>query len=252
MLLAIDIGNSRTKFGVYVDENEEISDEGTFVTDRRSTPVTLSAAFSQFATLPIKSAIISSVVPDVNDSIAISIRDMFGIEPTFVTYENIPDLQIRHSPKNTIGTDRLVNSFAAKENFGTPVIVCSLGTATTIDVVLPGDILIGGMIAPGLPVLSKALNIAAAKLPLIEIAPTDVILQSSTDAAIRSGIFNGYVGMVSHLIESVRKEIAQDATVIATGGVAEMIRPFIPSIDVVDRLLTLDGLRFISERIHGK
>lgn len=242
MLLAIDIGNSRTKFAIFHDPTGEVLDHHSFETNRQANVGDLASCLSAIEPHQIDAVIVCSVVPSLDAILAQVIERKYKLRPDFVSHKSIPGLTVVHTPKDQIGSDRLVNAFAGMSLYGTPTVVCSLGTATTIDVVLGGGRMAGGIIAPGLPVMSKALHLAAAKLPLIDPFPTETTLQTTTDGAIRSGLFNGYVGMVRHLINAAKSEASRDAKVVATGGLASLAKQFVREIDVADPLLTLNGL----------
>jgi type III pantothenate kinase len=141
-----------------------------------------------------------------------------------------------------------VNAFAAAEKYGGPCIVCSFGTATTIDVVNSDREFIGGIIAPGMGLMAEALHLKTSKLPRVEIQRPESVIGNSTVASIQSGIYYGYIGLVEGIIPRMTGELGETATVIATGGYASMIASETDAIDTVDENLTLEGLRLIHKR----
>ncbi|HVF46588.1 MAG TPA: type III pantothenate kinase, partial [Pyrinomonadaceae bacterium] len=167
----------------------------------------------------------------------------------FVKNDDDFGLKINYCPLDAVGTDRLINAFAATEKYGAPSIVCSFGTATTFDVVGKGRELLGGTIAPGMKTMLKALHLHAARLPHVELAKPANLLGNTTAAAIQSGVFYGHIAMVEGMIRRSKRELAEKALVIATGGFAPMTAANTDKIDIVDENLTLDGLRFMHQRI---
>jgi type III pantothenate kinase len=249
MLLAIDIGNSQTKFGVF--DNSTLISKISLPTSKEITPDALSTLIADKITQPIDAAIISSVVCEVDDAFREFITRRFNVAPIFVGHELDFGLKINYQPPEDTGADRLVNAFAAAEKYGSPCIVCSFGTATTVDVVNKDRELTGGLIAPGMKTLAAALKLTTSKLPEVEIEKPDNVIQNTTVGAIQSGIVYGYFGLVDGLLTAIKKEAGDDLKVIATGGFAKMISENIDHIDVVDKDLTLDGLRLLHERIHA-
>jgi type III pantothenate kinase len=172
-----------------------------------------------------------------------------GSEPAMVTNDLDFGLKIAHRPLEDAGADRLVNAFSAAEKYGVPCIVCSFGTATTIDVADDQRVLVGGLIAPGLNTLVSALKQSTSRLPEVELLKPEKILQNTTVGAIQSGIVHGYIALVDGLLSTVKQE-TDNATVIATGGSAALVAENTDKIDVVDNDLTLDGLRLLYERLQ--
>jgi type III pantothenate kinase len=243
MLLAVDIGNSNIKFGVF---------DGETLLSKRSFPTRKFLLSVEPASLNmpegISACIASSVVPEADDKIAKVVREMTGAEPAFVSNEWDLGFEINYEPPGSIGTDRLVNLFAAIEKYGPPCIVCSLGTAVTIDVVNGDKAFIGGLIAPGLETLSKALHLNTSKLPEIELELPDQLIQNSTEGSIRSGIVNGFIAMVEGLVSGSKTELGEPAKVIGTGGSAALVAENSSVLDLVDENLLLDGLRLLYEK----
>lgn len=249
MLLAIDIGNTNTKLGVF-DHGSLIS-KISIPTSRDITFDALGALLSAKLTWSIDAAVISSVVPQIDGAYREFVTSRFNIAPIFINHELDLGLKINYQPPGDAGADRLVNAFAAVEKYGGPCIVCSFGTATVIDVVKASREFVGGLIAPGMKTLAAALKLTTSKLPEVEIEKPDNVVQNTTLDAIRSGIVNGYFGMVKGLIADVKKEAGSELKVIGTGGFAQMIAENTDQIDVVDKDLTLDGLQRLHSRLHA-
>ena len=242
MLLAVDIGNSSTKFGVY--KNGDLTLKFFIPTKRNSTPSEFAEHIGGRLNAPIDAAIVTSVVPELDSAVSGYVSHFLHIEPTFVRTDDDFGLTFKF-PTDKAGTDRLVNSFAAVEKYGVPCIVVSFGTATTIDVVNADREHLGGLIAPGMPATLKALALVASKLPEVELRKPDNIIANTTETAIQSGVIYGHIAMVEGLLRRIVRELDSKPKVIATGGFVDLIAPETDLIDTVDNDLTLDGLRML-------
>jgi type III pantothenate kinase len=155
-----------------------------------------------------------------------------------------------------VGADRIVNAIAAYEAFGRaaklPLIVCDFGTATTLDAVSANGEYLGGAICPGVTISADALFQRAARLPRIDVRKPATAIGRTTVGAMESGLFYGYVGMVEGLVRRMTQELGGKALCVATGGLATVIAPETALIDHVDIDLTLQGLRIVWERQHGR
>src|SRR5206468_4033986 len=134
------------------------------------------------------------------------------------------------------------------DELGAAVVVVDFGTAITYDPVSAQGEYLGGIIAPGIEISMDALTERAAKLPKIDLGPPRQLIGKTTVDAIRSGVVYGYAGAVDAIVARLRAEMGEDTATIATGGLAGAIVPFTESIDEVDDLLTLTGLRLLHER----
>ncbi len=249
MLLAVDIGNSNIKFGVY---------DGDLLTFKLSIPTIRDISADGLVKVvgskikqPLEAAIVSSVVPEVDRSVREFISKEYGFDPVFVKNDADFGLAIKYEPITEAGTDRLVNTFSAVEKYGSPCIVCSFGTALTIDVVNKYRVLTGGVIAPGMNTLATALKTTTSKLPEVKIEKPDEIIQRTTISSIQSGIVFGYFGLVEELLRRVKAEIGCSPQVIATGGFAKLVAENTTQIDKIDEHLLLDGLRLLYSRTQA-
>jgi type III pantothenate kinase len=253
MLLAIDIGNSAIKFGVF--DGDKLTSKFSIPTDRELTAKRLAQQIGDRIGEQIDDAIVCSVVPEVDDAVGQFIKSTFQIDARFVSSTDNLGLTINFDVETT-GTDRLVNSFAAAEKYGAPCVVVSFGTATTIDVVNAKREYLGGLIAPGMKVNAQALAIAASKLPEVELNKPAHVIAQTTENAIKSGIVYGQIEMIKGLLRKVASEIGDKPKVVATGGWAEMMAAEIDQIDIVGQDLLLLGLslivtRAVSDRLDG-
>lgn len=233
MLLAVDIGNSAIKLGVFDDQDELV--------ERHTLDPESTAIAADFINSPVKRAIVSSVVPHLTPLVSASIEAKFNIEPEIVANDRDLGLKIRYRPIEDAGNDRLVNSAAAAHLYGVPCVVISFGTATTVDVVSKDHELLGGLIAPGVKMSVAALHEKTARLPLVEIDGEFSPTSETTDTSIRSGVILSQIGLVETVLARIAGEIGKPK-VIATGGYAAKFAELCDAIDVIDRDLTLKGL----------
>lgn len=242
MLLAVDIGNTNTKFGVF--DHARLNSKFSIPTSLDS-PIQLEATLADLR--DVTSVIVCSVVPGAEDLLAQFCRDRFEVKPILVRSDFDFGLKVHYQPAHTLGCDRLVNAFSAVEKYDAPCIVCSLGTATTIDVVSKDREFLGGAISPGMGTMAKALSLNTARLSDVDVEKPGSLIGNTTVGAIQSGIFYGQIGLIEGIIARFRKELAGDVKVIATGGFSAIIAAETDAINVVDENLTLDGLRILYE-----
>ena len=240
MLLAVDIGNTSTKFGIYA-QKELLHRFSVLTTEIAKHPGLLDRGF------PFTRAIVCSVVPEASTEL-LTLLGQYKTEAFQVTNDLDLGLTINYEPCSSLGTDRLVNAFAAVEKYGVPAIVCSFGTATTIDVIDKDRVFLGGMIAPGIRTSAEALKLNTAKLPEISIEVPEKLIGNSTASAILSGIVFGHAAMIEGLIDRFKKELGERPIVIATGGFASLIGQMTAVLDKIDPDLTLDGLQMLDGR----
>lgn len=250
MILAIDIGNTNIKVGVF-DGNELVHSLRLSATQQRTGDEYGFDIISQLglkSILPeqIEGAIISSVNPNINYTFEHVCLYYFNVKAIFVGSGIKTGLNIKYDNPKEVGADRIVNSVAAFSLYGGPCIVMDCGTATTFNVINEKGEFIGGAISFGLKGASDALAKAAAKLPRIELTMPDKVVGKTTITNMQSGILHGYIGMAERIIAEIKRETGFGSMkVIATGGLSEIIRKHTDVIDVLDRTLTLEGLNII-------
>jgi type III pantothenate kinase len=245
MILVIDIGNTFTKFGVF--ENETLLRRITIPTIRTQSADQI---YNSEFPASIQAIIISSVVPELQNSYQEFSRKYFKLEPIFIDNTFDFGLKIKYDPPENLGVDRIIDAFAAAEKYGKPCLVCDFGTATTIDAVNSKGEFLGGIITPGMKTLSEALFLKTSKLPQVEIRKPEKIIGNSTIEAIQSGIFFGYIGLVEGILTRMIEELGEKPKIIATGGFSRLISENTNLIEKVDQTLTLDGLRLMYEKIN--
>jgi type III pantothenate kinase len=251
MLLVVDVGNTQTHFGTFRDA--ELVEHWRFATVRQSTGDELGAAFASLLELRGKSfddldaSIVSTVVPELEPEYEAMGARYLGHSTLLVGPGLKTGMPIRIDNPRELGADRLVNSIAAYERFGGPCVVVDFGTSINYDVVSADGEFLGGIIAPGVEISMEALHQRAAKLVRVDLERPRAVIGKSTIDSVRSGVVYGFAGQVDGIVERVRGELGEDTRAVATGGLAEFIVPYCESIDEVDDLLTLTGLRLLYE-----
>jgi type III pantothenate kinase len=253
MLLAIDLGNTNTVFGVY-DANDKLVMHWRLSTQKERTVdeygILLRNLFAleKIDAKKIRRVIIASVVPPLDPVLNEMVSAYFSVKPVFVTHENA-GIPILYDDPREVGADRIVDAVAVIEKYGKPAIVVDFGTATTFDAITSAGEYRGGVIAPGIVISAEALYEHAAKLPRIEIQKPPSVIGTSTTRSMQSGLFYGYVALVDGIITRMKKELGPNTKVIGTGGQAPFISQETKLIDTVDPNLTLDGLLLVAARI---
>ena len=252
MIYTMDIGNTNIKTALF--EGREmlaywrISTNKMYTSDEYGMIITHLFAHEGFSTLDCEGIIVSSVVPTINFTIEHMCTNYFKKTPMFVVPGVRTGLNIRYENPRELGSDRIANAVAALDEYGSPAITIDFGTATTFGVIGEGASFLGGAICPGIKLASEALGSGTAKLPRFELAKPEHVIGKTTLANLQSGMFYGYVGLVQNLIVKIKQELNQNAIVVATGGMAQMMADESKAIDYVDGSLTLKGLRLIYER----
>jgi len=256
ILLVVDVGNTNVSIGIFDYESGQgrLSQHWRLSTHREQTSdelvIALSSLFTSEGrkTSEITDVIISSVVPPVVPIWERVASKLFGQLPQIVGPGMRTGMPVRYENPHEVGADRIVNSVAAFDLFGGPVIAVDFGTATTFDCISARGEYLGGVICPGIHISMEALFERASKLHRVEIARPKSVIGRTTTGALQSGLLYGYAGLVDSMIARIRGELGAEARVVATGGLARRIATETESIDQVSPFLTLDGLRILFEK----
>jgi type III pantothenate kinase len=256
MLLAIDLGNTNTVFGVY-DASDKLVKHWRLSTQKERTVdeygILLRNLFAleKIEATEIHRVIVASVVPPLDPVLNEMVSIYFSVKPVFVTHENA-GIPILYDKPSDVGADRIVDAVAVVHKYGKPAIVVDFGTATTFDAITANGEYQGGVIAPGIVISAEALYEHAAKLPRIEIQKPPRVIGTSTVTSMQSGLFYGYVALVDGIITRMKTELGPNTKVIGTGGQAPLISQETELIDIVDANLTLDGLQLVASRFSRR
>lgn len=253
MLMALDVGNTNIVIALY--EGDTLRRSWRMSTDKNRSGDEMGMTLLSFLQAEqvqpekIDDVIISSVVPPIMHSLSNAVRRYLNCEPIVIGPGVKTGLNIRYDNPREVGADRIVNAVAAVKKYGAPIIIVDFGTATTYCAVDGKGDYIGGVITPGVQISLDALFERAAKLPRVEIIKPDKLIGRNTVSAMQAGAVYGQVGQVDYIVNRMRKELGEpNCRVVATGGLAKLIAPETETIQDVDSMLTLDGLKIIYDK----
>lgn len=253
MLMVIDVGNTNVVLGVYNSDNElikywRLSTNRNQTADEYGIRICNLFIHSNLDYKKVDAIVISSVVPPIMPTIEEMSETYFNVVPLVVGPGIKTGMPILYDNPREIGADRIVNAVAGFELYGGPQIIVDFGTATTFCVISKKGEYLGGAITAGIGIATEALFQRAAKLPRIELVKPNKIIGRNTVASMQAGLIFGYIGQVDGIVNRMKEEIGSDAYVVATGGMAELIASESRTINKVDPLLTLEGLRILYYR----
>ncbi len=256
MLLAIDVGNTNTVFGIYREKeligSFRLSTTAERTSDEIGMQIHMYYTFLGLQTSDTDAVIIASVVPPVMYTLINAIRKYIGIRPLIVGKDVDTGLKNLYDNPQEVGVDRLVNAVSAVDKYGSPLIIIDIGTAMTFDVIDANGAYRGGAIFPGIKVAMEALFQKASKLPRVDIRRPEKAIGTNTVMSMQSGAVRGYVGAIQGLVREMQDEIGSKCNVVATGGMGRMMAEYCDIITHVDANLTLTGLRMIYEANREK
>jgi type III pantothenate kinase len=255
MLMAVDIGNTNIHLGLWRDQNWHFNWRVRTVSEKMADEyAALLRNFLRDRDLgydSIRSIVIGSVVPPLTAVFVELSRRYFDVEPLVVSAHSKTGIKVDVDSPEQVGADRIVNAAAVHNLYGGPAIVIDFGTATTFDVISREGNYTGGSIAPGIGIAMDALVRRTAQLYKVNVEPPPSPIGRNTAHAIQSGLFWGYIGLIEGLVARIRAAMPDGegahAKVIATGGLAPLIRDHTDVIQEIAPFLTLDGLRIIHE-----
>jgi type III pantothenate kinase len=252
MLLVIDVGNTNTVVGLYDGDkllnhwrvrtvtDHTVDEYGMLLLNLYKT--------SKIGPDSINAVIISCVVPSMLNILEPLCQKYFHLTPLIVGPGIKTGMPIYYDNPKDVGADRVVNAVAAHEKYEGNLIIVDFGTATTFDYITKKGEYMGGCIAPGVVISSEALFEKASKLPPVEFSSPKFVVARDTVSSIQAGIMFGYAGLVDGIVNRIKEETKTESTVIATGGLAKVMTAEAGSIDLVDEMLTLEGLKIIHSR----
>jgi type III pantothenate kinase len=249
MLLVVDVGNTNTVLGLFDGDqlvhdwrirtvvDHTVDEYGMLIYNLYKT--------SRISSRKIQDIIISCVVPPMLNILEPLCQKYFNLKPLIVGPGVKTGMPIFYDNPKEVGADRVVNAVAGYEKYKKDLIIVDFGTATTFDYVSEKGEYMGGCISPGIMISSDALFERAAKLPRVELSKPKSIVAKDTVSSMQAGIMYGYAGLVDGICDRIKAEVKSNPLVVATGGLARIVAPETKSIDVVDEMLTLEGLRII-------
>ena len=250
MIICLDVGNTNIKYALFegdkfilsfrvATEHKKTSDEygGQLISILKNNGV---------SPKDIVGGIISSVVPPLDYTLERMCFTYLKIKPLVVGAGLKTGMNLKVDNAREVGADRVVNNVAAVKKYWAPLIVIDFGTATTFNVIDEKNQFCGGVIAPGIKGSLDSLVNGTAKLPRVEIERPEKVIGTNTVTNMQSGIFYGFAGLVEYIVKKIKREMKVDGIkTIATGGFSEIIAKEISCIDHVDKLLTLEGLKYL-------
>ena len=256
MIFVMDIGNTNIKAAVFDGERLlkrwRCATNLTMTSDQYGIIMADLFRYHGLDMRSIEGIMISSVVPTINYTIEHMCRDYFGKEPRLLVPGIRTGLNIRYENPRELGSDRIANAVAVGTLYGGTAVFIDFGTATTYGVISAKNEFLGGAIGPGLRMMNAALASGTAKLPSIELVVPPAVIGRTTVTNIQAGILYGYMGSVEKIVNEMKRELGcPQARVIATGGMAHLVKANSSVIDEIDPNLTLSGLRLIYEKNEG-
>ncbi len=247
MLLAVDVGNTQTVFGLF--DGAELVEHWRIATEAHRTGDELGALITRFLDLErVDGICLSSTVPQLVREYE-AFAERYADAQLLVMGPGVrTGIPIRYDDPREVGPDRIANSVAAKDRYGAPCIVVDFGTSTNFDIVSGDGEYIGGVLAPGVEISMEALFSRAARLIKVDFSEPPAVIGKTTASGLQSGLVYGFAGLVDGIVERIRGQLDADAKAVATGGLADLIAPHARTIAKIDPWLTLEGLRLVWER----
>jgi len=254
MFLSIDAGNSNIVFGFYDTNNDLWAFEHREET-KNDISLKLMEKNLQLFLLEnglkasmISSIGISSVVPEINDSLRSLVNTFFKQQPYFINERSYTSLEVKTTRPAEMGTDLMANAVAAYDRYASACIIVDFGTALTFTILNNSGEILGVNIVPGLKTAIRSLFRNTSKLPEVKLELPKSVIGKDTVHSIQAGVLYGYSGLVKGMLEAIKEELEGDFKIIATGGLSEIITNLEGIFDDIDRELTLKGIKLITEK----
>jgi len=256
MLLTIDVGNTNIVLGGYLDKKltfvSRISTNATKTVDEYATKIRSILALNEVPKTEIKGAIISSVVPPLNNILKSAVKKVYGVDPILVGPGIKTGINMLVDDPRQVGADLITASVAAYEKFKSAVLIIDMGTATKMMLVNADGAFMGVSIIPGVQIAIKALTSGTAQLPQISLDSPSTVIGKNTNDSMKSGVIYGNAALIDGMIDRIAEEFGEMPALIATGGVSPDIIPYCKHNILLDEYLILDGLRIIYNKNEKK
>ncbi len=252
MIICMDVGNTNIKYALFEKDrlilSFRVATEHKKTSDEYGGQLVSILLNNGIKKDDIVGGIISSVVPQLDFTLERMCVIYLKFKPLMLVPGLKTGLNLKVDNAKEVGADRVVNNVSAVKKYGAPLIIIDFGTATTFNVINAKSEFIGGVIAPGIKGSLDSLVNGTAKLPRVEIERPQSIIGKNTVTNMQAGIFYGFAGLVEYIVKKIKRELkSENITTVATGGFSEIIAKEITCIDYVDKLLTLEGLRYLYE-----
>jgi type III pantothenate kinase len=255
VLLAVDVGNTQTVLGLF--DGERLVEHWRVATEGERTGDELAALLARLLELgdlglgDVTGLVLASSVPALTRSYE-DLAARYAEAPILVLGPGVKTgVAILYDDPREVGADRIANAVAVRERYGAPAIVVDFGTSTNFDAVSGEGEFVGGVLAPGIEISMEALFHRAARLTKVDFVQPPTVIGKTTASALQSGLVYGFAGQVDGIVERMRAELGDTTPVVATGGLADLIAPHSRTIERVDPLLTLEGLRLVWDLNRG-
>lgn len=250
MILCLDVGNTNIKYAVFDGDilklSFRVATEYKKTSDEYGGQLISILGNNGINPAEIDGGIISSVVPQLDYTLDRMCQTYLKYKPLMLGPGLKTGLNLKVDDAKEVGADRVVNNVSAVKKYGYPLIIIDFGTATTFNVIDDKSQFVGGVIAPGIKGSLDSLVNGTAKLPRVEIERPKQVIGKNTITNMQSGIFFGFAGLVEYIVKKIKREMKLDSVkVVATGGFSEVIADEISCIDEVDKLLTINGLKYL-------
>tara|TARA_A100001037_G_scaffold126801_3_gene114869 strand:- start:5148 stop:5921 length:774 start_codon:yes stop_codon:yes gene_type:complete len=251
MLLAIDIGNTNITIGLFNKETLEktwrISTSRNNTSDEYGTNILNILSNKDISNKDISAIVMCSVVPPLTTTFIDLFKDYFNISPLIIGSGTKTGIKIMYDSPRDVGADRIVDAAAVLHLYKGPAIIVDLGTATVFDAITANGEYLGGAISPGIGVSAESLYKATSQLKRVELIAPKTSIGKTTTHAIQSGLILGYSELIKGMIKRFKEELDNNAKIIATGGLADIISKEVNLFDIIDHDLTLKGLQILYE-----
>ncbi|MQG22647.1 MAG: type III pantothenate kinase [SAR202 cluster bacterium] len=249
MLLAIDIGNTNITIGLFNKETLEktwrISTSRNNTSDEYGTNILNILSNKDISNKDISAIVMCSVVPPLTTTFVDLFKDYFNISPLIIGSGTKTGIKIMYDSPRDVGADRIVDAAAVLHLYKGPAIIVDLGTATVFDAITANGEYLGGAISPGIGVSAESLYKATSQLKRVELIAPKTAIGKTTTHAIQSGLILGYSELIKGMIKRFKEELDNNAKIIATGGLADIISKEVNLFDIIDHDLTLKGLQIL-------